>query len=52
LITIKEVKDKYIIELGAKEELKIENLRLFCFGRELKDELYVYSYDIKDEMVI
>jgi hypothetical protein len=31
---------------------KVEDLRLFCLGKELKDDLFLYSYEIKDEMVI
>ncbi len=30
----------------------MEDLRLFCLGKELKDDLFLYSYEIKDEMVI
>jgi hypothetical protein len=37
--------------MGAND-LTAESLRLFCLGKELKDELFVYSYDIKDEMII
>lgn len=32
--------------------LKPEHLRLFCLGKELKDELFLYSYDMIDEMAI
>jgi len=31
---------------------KLSDIRLFCLGKELKDDLFLYSYDIKDEMVI
>lgn len=51
LKTIKEVKEKYIHDLGTKD-LKLEELRFFCLGKELKDDLFLYSYDIKDEMII
>lgn len=30
----------------------MEDIRLFYAGKELKEELYIYSYDIKDEMTI
>ena len=29
-----------------------EELRFFCMGQELKDNLFLYSYDIIDEMAI
>jgi hypothetical protein len=25
---------------------------MFCLGKELKDELYLFSYDIVDEMTV
>lgn len=33
-------------------ELKVGHLRFFCLGKELKDELYIYSYDIVDEITV
>jgi hypothetical protein len=27
-------------------------VRLFCLGKELKDDLFMYSYDIVDEVVM
>lgn len=33
-------------------ETKVENCRLFCLGKELKDDLFMYSYDIADEVVM
>ena len=32
--------------------LKPEMIRLFAMGKELKDDLFLYSYDIKEELVI
>ena len=29
-----------------------ESTRFFCLGKELKNEFFLYSYDIVDEMVI
>ena len=29
-----------------------ETVRFFCLGKELQDEMYLYSYDIKDELTI
>ncbi len=50
LITIKELKMKYLEKLGG--EFKLEDVRLFYAGKELKEDLFIYSYDIKDEMTI
>lgn len=44
-------KQKYIDKLGAKD-LKAENVRMFCLGKELRDELFLYSYDLIDEMTV
>ena len=33
-------------------EVTMERLRFFCMGRELKDDLFIYSYDIQDEMAV
>jgi hypothetical protein len=32
--------------------MTVENVRLFCLGKELRDDLFLYSYDVKDEMAI
>ena len=32
--------------------MKPDQVRLFCLGKELKDDLFLYSYDIMDEMAI
>eukprot|EP00355_Strombidium_rassoulzadegani_P007507 CAMPEP_0168622422 /NCGR_PEP_ID=MMETSP0449_2-20121227/8260_1 /TAXON_ID=1082188 /ORGANISM="Strombidium rassoulzadegani, Strain ras09" /LENGTH=77 /DNA_ID=CAMNT_0008663689 /DNA_START=469 /DNA_END=699 /DNA_ORIENTATION=- len=55
LTTIIELKKRFLVELKAKEmELEggigVENLRFFCLGKELQDDLFLFSYDIKDEM--
>ena len=51
LLSIYEFKQAYIDKLGDRN-LKPEKLRLFCLGKELKDDLFLYSYDIVDEMTI
>lgn len=48
---IHDLKTSYIETLGDKD-LKVENIRMFCLGKELKDELCIYSYDISDEMTV
>lgn len=51
MISILELKQKYIDQLPEKG-LKPSNLRLFCLGKELKDDLFIYSYDIVDEVTV
>jgi hypothetical protein len=51
LLSILEFKHKYLEKVTDKS-LKPENLRMFCLGKELKDDLFLYSYDIVDEMAI
>jgi 5-formaminoimidazole-4-carboxamide-1-beta-D-ribofuranosyl 5'-monophosphate synthetase len=51
LVSILEFKQKYLEKINEKT-LKPENLRMFCLGKELKDDLCLYSYDIVDEMAI
>jgi hypothetical protein len=33
-----------------RDELSL--IRFFCMGKELKNELYLYSYDIASDMVV
>lgn len=49
--TILELKTGYLKELNLTDGIPLENIRLFCMGKELKDDLYLYSYDINDSMV-
>lgn len=46
--SIQELKDMYITKLDPKKAdgLSADRLRLFCLGKELKDDLFIYSYDI------
>jgi hypothetical protein len=37
---------------GAAADIGIKKLRMFCLGKELKDDLFLYSYDITDEITI
>lgn len=36
----------------ANASLKPESVRLFAMGKELKDDLFLYSYDLKVDIVI
>ena len=51
LESIKDFKLRYIAKIGD-QGLKPDNIRMFCLGKELKDELFLYSYDIVDEMTV
>ncbi len=45
----------YIDKLGAAATdagLTVQRIRMFCLGKELKDELFIYTYDIIDEMTV
>ena len=42
---------KYIEKLNDKS-LTLGNIRFFCMGKELKEEMFIYNYDIADEMTI
>ena len=50
LTSVKQLKAMYAEELSL--ELTVEQIRFFCLGKELQDDLFLYSYDIKDEMTI
>jgi len=46
LMSIAELKQSFIEHLDKADELSVANLRFFCLGKELQDELYLYSYDL------
>jgi hypothetical protein len=45
-----DLKKTYLKELNL-EEVTLEKIRLFCMGKELKDDLFLYSYELNDNMV-
>lgn len=47
---VEELKKAYLGELNLSD-LGLDKIRLFCMGKELKDDLFLYSYDINDGMV-
>lgn len=52
-MAIKDLKQKYIqMQQEQNQTISPENLRFFYMGKEMKDELFLYSYDIVDEMTI
>lgn len=50
LDSILDVKGKYITKSG--KSAKATQVRLFCMGKELTNENFLYSYDIDAEKVI
>mmetsp|Transcript_31546 Transcript_31546/g.48229 ORF Transcript_31546/g.48229 Transcript_31546/m.48229 type:complete len:134 (-) Transcript_31546:8-409(-) len=57
LISIADLKQIYLQKLKEKEiagtaDLKVAQFRFFCMGKELQDDLFLYSYDIKSDMTI
>lgn len=53
--SIQELKEKYIASLNKSnlgKNLTPQVLRMFYMGKELKDDLYVYSYEMRDELTI
>lgn len=55
-LTIEGLKQNYLEAVGpekvAEQGLTIEKVRFFSMGQELKNDLFVYSYNIKDNMVV
>lgn len=55
-MSIKELKQLYIDKLNEAEKdttgLEPPTLRFFCLGKELQDDLFVYSYELKDDITI
>ena len=45
------LKLNYLREVGM-DEASLPKMRLFCLGKELKDDLFLYSYDIGDDLVM
>lgn len=51
LVSVLDFKQAYLNKINERE-MKTDNIRMFCLGKELKDDLFLYSYDIVDEMVL
>jgi hypothetical protein len=51
LLSIVDFKKEYISQLG-EDGITMENVRLFAMGKELKEELWIYSYDIMNESTV
>lgn len=44
-------KTKYLAELG-EPDITIDQIRMFVMGKELKNDLWIYSYDIPNEYTV
>jgi hypothetical protein len=51
LMPISEFKKEYV-SLLKDVSIDPSNVRLFAMGKELKDELWIYSYDIMNESTV
>ena len=45
------MKETYL-KVAELNDKTVADVRLFSLGKELKDELYMYSYDITDDVVM
>ena len=43
---------KLIEDKTEIEQLEPTQIRMFAMGKELKDDLYLYSYDVDDGLVM
>ena len=50
--TIEAFKLSYIDQVGSDKGVDLAKLRFFCMGKELKNELFIYSYDLTENMVV
>jgi hypothetical protein len=54
LITIEELKQLYIQNNKDKRAvgLTVDRIRFFVMGKEMKNDLFVYSYEVNDNLTI
>lgn len=50
------VKTAFLSQVGAakaaEKGAEVSKIRFFCLGKELKNELFLYSYEMTDNMVV
>ena len=51
LLPVTDFKNMYINELNDPA-ITIDKIRMFAMGKELKDDLFIYSYDIINESTV
>lgn len=56
LSTISVLKQSYLSQLSAEKVsqhgLDVSKIRFFSMGKELKDDFFIYSYSLQDNMVV
>ena len=56
LSSIEQVKEAYLAAVGpakcAEKGAEVSKVRFFCLGKELKNDLFIYSYEMADNMVV
>jgi hypothetical protein len=51
LLPVLDFKGMYVEELNDPE-VSVDNIRMFAMGKELKDDLWMFSYDIINESTV
>ena len=51
LMAISDFKNMYVTELNDAA-VTVDKIRMFAMGKELKDDLFIYSYDIINESTV
>ena len=51
LLPITDFKNMYVAELNDAA-ITVDKIRMFAMGKELKDDLFIYSYDIINESTV
>jgi hypothetical protein len=46
-----DLKKQYLKQLN-NNDIKVEDIRMYFGGKEMKDDLFIYSYEIKDDSTI
>ena len=52
LLSIPQLKELYVKAESKKQAIYASQLRLFYQGKECKDDLFVYSYEMADDMTV
>ena len=51
LLPVSDFKKMYVDEI-KDAEVTVDKIRMFAMGKELKDDLFIYSYDIINESTV
>lgn len=50
MMSVEDFKKMYIAKL--EEDIQLDCIRMFAMGKELKNDLFMYSYDIMNETTV